>query len=251
MQRRDDDALQIYDDARLYDLIAPPAGEAAAFYLDLARRAGGPVLELACGTGRVLGVLADAGVEAWGLDLSPPMLAAARRAHPGLQLHFGDMRAFELGARFGLIYVTFNSLLHLHSRSDFEGLFASVARHLAPGGLFAFDVFKPELRILVRQPGERYVVLEVDDPAVGGTLRIEETTDFDRLHQSSRTTWYWSWPGRKDARVDPLNLRILFPEELLALLHYNGFEVVERYGDFDRRPPEDGELQVLVARRAG
>jgi SAM-dependent methyltransferase len=140
-----------YRNARLYDLMFP-AGPQVRFYVEEARRARGRVLELAGGTGRVLLPIAAEGLECVGLDLSPEMLAEARRKakESGVEVRWlqGDMSDFELGERFDLIFVASNSLLHLHAMADLVSCFQAVRRHLAPSGRFVFDVFNPSVRLL-------------------------------------------------------------------------------------------------------
>ena len=131
------DGSQIYWDGAHYDAFNVPYQDDMKFYLAEAKKARGPVLELACGTGRLTIPLAAAGVDVTGLDLAGPMLARARAkaAAAGVKPRFvkGDARSFSLG-RFKLIFIAFNSMQHLAAREDIEGLFSSVARNLAPGG---------------------------------------------------------------------------------------------------------------------
>src|SRR4051812_33338780 len=123
----------LYSNARLYDLMYPqPSGVStkAAFYLNLAAAVRPPVLELACGTGSILLPIAARGIACEGLDLSSAMLAEARAkfAAEGLSapFHLGDMASFDLGRRFGLIFIASNSLLHLHSADAIVRCFQSV-----------------------------------------------------------------------------------------------------------------------------
>ena len=152
-------------------------------------------------------------------------------------------RAFELGRRFSMIFLARNSLLHLHDQEDFAGLFAAVRRHLAPGGVFAFDIFNPDLRMLSRTAGERYPVFRVPSTSYG-ELTVEETDDYDAGAQVNRATWFVSTSGRRDAWVAPLHLRWIFPQELPALLAANDFELVRRDGDF-----QGGEFTGASARQ--
>lgn len=105
---------RFYSDPQLYDLLFPP-GEYARFYAEEARRAGGPVLELACGTGQLLLPIARGGTRCVGIDLSPEMLGAAaerlRQASASAELVEGDIRSFDLGESFSLVFIARNSLL--------------------------------------------------------------------------------------------------------------------------------------------
>jgi len=222
-----------YSDPELYDLLFSP-GAYGPYYAARARDAGGPVLELACGTGQLLVPIARGGTRATGLDLSAAMLAAARaRAAAeatGVRLVEGDMRGFDLEERFALVYAARNSLLHLHAVDDFLACLACVRRHLLPGGAFAFDVFNPDVAILARPPGERFPLMRVRHPR-RGEVRIEATGDYDAATQVNRATWHFSTAHEPDFLVAPLHLRSIFPQELPLLLAAGGMRLESRHGD--------------------
>lgn len=238
-------------------MFAPPPG-ALAFYLDEARRAGaGRVLELACGSGLLTVPLARAlsaeGGEVVGLDLAPAMIGAAREraAAAGVRAAFveGDMRHFDLGAaRFDLIFIPFNSLLHLHAADELLACFACVRRQLAPGGAFAFDIFNPSVEFLARAPDVRVAFKRVAHPTLG-ELAIEYASEYDAAAQVGRSTWYFSAPDRPDALTMQLALRSIFPQELPLLLAAGGLRLEARYGDLDRSPfASASRRQVCVCR---
>ncbi|MCM2267751.1 MAG: class I SAM-dependent methyltransferase [Elusimicrobiales bacterium] len=245
------DGSEVYWDGGHYDAFNSPYEDDLAFYLAEARRARGPVLELACGTGRLTLPLRKKGVQVTGLDYSPAMLARARAkaAAAGLELPLlrGDARKFRLAGKFKLIFMAFNSLQHLGRREELEGLFRSVKAHLAPGGRFIFDVFNPDPRYLTRDPEELLPVAYYPDPSGEGKTLVNEQYSYDKAAQTSRLIWHYRSEKTGRTLKKRLNLRCFFPEELLALAHYNGFRVLKRYGDFRRRPlgPDSGK-QVLV-----
>jgi SAM-dependent methyltransferase len=223
----------LYDHPDVYDALFGPEDH-AAHYAALAERHPGAVLELACGTGQLTVPLARAGRRVVGLDTSRPMLAAARRraAGAGADVEFveADMRAFALGGSFGLVFVARNSLLHLHAAADLAAAFTAVRRHLAPGGVFAFDVFNPDVRLLARPAGQRAFVMRAASEA-HGELTVEATADYDAASQVNRATWYVSTPEHPDRWVAPIHLRSIFPEELPLLLAASGFRLRSRAGD--------------------
>ena len=248
----------LYHDADLYDRIIAPPAESLAFYVAEAQAASGEVLELACGTGRLTiplaRELARQGRGAVGLDLAPTMLDAARRkaADAGItvELTIGDMRRFALGRRFGMIFVAFNSLLHLTTNEALRECFACVRTHLAPDGTFAFDVFNPSIQLLARAPDERSTVTRLLDPE-HGEIHVESTVDYDAATQVNRGAWILSAPGRPDYLTVPLHLRSIFPQELPMLLAANGLELLARYGGFGREPfTSDSARQVCICRAA-
>jgi SAM-dependent methyltransferase len=223
----------LYDHPELYDAMFG-AEEHAAHYSALAAERPGAVLELACGTAQLTVPLAQAGRIVVGLDSSPAMLAAARRrvtaAGAAVDLVEADMRAFDLGRRFALVFIARNSLLHLGTAEDFAATFAAVRRHLAPGGVFAFDVFNPDVHILAQPAGQRRRLMRVQSET-HGELTVDATSDYDAATQVNRATWYVSRTDRPDAWVMPLHLRSIFPQELPLLLAANDLRLVSRTGD--------------------
>ena len=159
------------------------------------------------------------------------------------------MRDFVLGRDFNLIFVARNSLLHLLSTTDLHAAFSAVRRHLTADGIFAFDIFNPDLRRLARPGGQRFPVMEVRTERFG-PLFVEETHDYDPATQVNHATWYISTPDRRDAWIVPLVLRSISPEELEALLSAAGLELVSRFGELSRAPFGPGSrVQVCLCRR--
>ena len=225
----------LYENPDLYDTLLPVSENQLNFYVTLAQRYPGAVLELACGSGQLIVPIAAQSTPAVGLDNSPEMLTAARRrAHAAgvpVELVEGDMRGFELGRQFSMVFIARNSLLHLSEQNEFAALFGAVRRHLLPGGIFAFDIFNPNLSMGCRPNTERFPVMRATSQ-VYGELTVEATSDYDPLSQVNRATWFISTPEQHDAWVAPLHLRWIFPQELSALLTANGFRLERRDGDY-------------------
>jgi SAM-dependent methyltransferase len=225
----------LYDDPDLYDALLPPSAAQLNCYLNLARASPGDVLALACGSGQLIVPVASIGVSATGLDQSSKMLSAAssRATASGARVELvnGDMRNFDLGRRFSLIFVARNSLLHLSEQAEFAAFFSSVRRHLKPHGILAFDIFNPSIELLSRPSGERFHVMRKLSPS-HGELTVESMNDYDPCSQVNRATWFISTSEKRDAWVVPLHLRSIFPQELLALLAANGVDLLRRDGDF-------------------
>jgi SAM-dependent methyltransferase len=226
----------LYDEPDLYDALLPASAAQLNYYLNLARQCAGTVLELACGTGQLIVPVASAGLAATGLDLSAKMLSAAKRraaaAGTKVRLLAADMRDFDLGRRFSLIFVARNSLLHLSDQDEFRAFFCSVRRHLEPDGILAFDIFSPSLQLLCRPSAQRFPVMRKTLP-LHGEVTVEATNDYDGDRQVNRATWFISTAQRHDAWVFPLHLRSIFPQELLTLLALNGIRLTRRDGDFN------------------
>lgn len=226
----------IYRDGRHYDRLYAMDGPDVDFYLAIARAIPGPILELACGTGKYVIPWASAGQRVVGLDLSRTMLAhAATKAQaagvtPTLQM--ADMRDFRLDERFGLIVIAGNSLCHLHTSGDLERCLACVREHLRPDGRFVIDVFVPDVQLLARDPHVRYPYGEYDDPDDGVRVRITHSPNYDAAAQLNRITLYQRRDGDEREATGELTLKMWFPFELAAALGYNGFVIEKRLGDY-------------------
>ena len=247
-------SMPLYRDGRIYDAMNRAITADIAFYVEEAQRAHGPVLELACGTGRLTIPIAQSGVEITGLDRSPSMLeharAKAREANLEINWVEADCRRFDLHRKFALIFLPFNSMQHLHDHASLEGLLRCVRAHLAAGGRFIFDVFNPSLAILNRDPKDRRLEREYEDPYGGGTIRLDVTMAYNDATQVNRVLWYFSREGEKDFRVEELPLRCFFPQELDLLVRWGGFALANKYGNFERKPFVSGDMKQVVVCRA-
>lgn len=247
-----DGADPFYADADLYDRLFPEGAKAVEFYRSAAEDQGGDVLELGSGTGHKLTPIAADGHSCTGLELSPAMLAHARRKarERGVEVQWvqGDMRDFNLGRSFDLVVIAANSLLHLHGAEDLVSCFRSVRSHLAPGGRLVFDVFNPSVDVLARADGvrRRREALSYVDPD-RGVVHVDVAETYDAVAQVTRGTWFFSTDAEADFVVAPLEMRSIFPQELPLLLELGGLRVVERFGDWSRAPlTADAALQIYV-----
>jgi ubiquinone/menaquinone biosynthesis C-methylase UbiE len=237
----------IYLDGHAYDAMFH-GGDDLPFWLELARRHGDPVLELACGTGRVSLPLARAGFRVTGLDAAPSMMEVARARAAGNKLDIafieGDMRDFDLGERFPLILCPANAFLHLLTRADIEDCLANVRRHLTPEGRFALDIFIPKPELLVEAPGKHLAFGEYDDPQGRGYVTVTHSYRYEAHTQIKRITTYHTLqtaehahePARTETHTGTLDMRMLFPQELDVLLEYNGFTITGKFEDYAGTP---------------
>jgi SAM-dependent methyltransferase len=219
--------------------------EDVAFYEALAAELGGPVLEYGTGDGRVALPILRGGQTLTGVDLSAPMLAAFREAlareapevRKRAKLVEGDMCEVALRRRFPLVICPFNAFLHLYDRASVEAFLARVRAHLAPGGRFVFDVSVPEPEDLARDPGRAYRVPPFRHPTAGCVVKYEEYFAYDHISQVLHVSSVFTDRDRPRRRWHVhLAQRMYFPQELEALLHYNGFRVVALEGDFAGGP---------------
>jgi len=219
--------------------------EDVAYYEALVAELGGPVLEYGVGDGRIALPLAKAGHKVTGIDLSAPMLEAFRTrlgAEPKevqkrVTLVEGDMTAVSLKKRFPLVICPFNAFLHLYDRVSVEAFLARVRSHLAPGGRFVFDVSVPAPEDLARDPGRAYRVPPFRHPTAGCVVKYEEYFAYDHVSQVLHVDFVFTKRDDESQRwTTHLAQRMYFPQELGALLHYNGFHALAIEGDFDGGP---------------
>jgi SAM-dependent methyltransferase len=247
-----------YLEPRYYDQAYRRRRHDVRFYVEQATRFGAPVLELGVGTGRVALALALAGHEVFGIDRMQAMLDGARArlerlpkaARARASFAEGDLRTLRLRKRFPLVISPFNVFMHLYTREDIETALATVRAHLAPEGRFVFDVLSPDAAALARDPGKVYRCGHVTRPEDGRRYRYSENFQYDPVSQIQVIRMIFE-DTEEEGRIlqTPLAHRQFFPAELEALLHYNGFEIEARYGDFDRRELRgDAESQIIVAR---
>jgi SAM-dependent methyltransferase len=253
-----------YEDPAYYTKTYKKRADDVAFYVSLAqkyakkKRGPGAVLEYGAGNGRIALPVARAGFSVTGLDLSRPMLddfekhlrAEPENVRRRVTLRQGDMRLTRLGRRFELVTCPFNAFLHLYSRSDVEQFLARVHAHLARGGVFAFDVSVPSAHEMARDPNRAYVCPRFRYPATGEMIHYTERFDYDQARQILFVTMEFT-PGRRtrDSWVTPLAHRQFFPQELEALLHYNGFAIEEAWGDYmGSKLDRYSEVMAIVAR---
>jgi ubiquinone/menaquinone biosynthesis C-methylase UbiE len=239
--------------ADTYDTLYADYQVDVPFYVEEALRAGSPVLELACGTGRVAIPVARAGVDVVGIDSSPAMLDRFRQRLPDLSpnvrrritLNEADMRYFDLGAeRFTLAYCPFRAFLHLMTVEDQLATLRNVHRHLRPGGRFALNFFNPSVAVIARSLAGHGTtprrITEFTYPDTGHQLIVYLVSEHDvpkQISRGQRIEEELDSAGRMLKRTyKPLTVRWIYRYEFEHLLARCGFAVEALYGTFDRQP---------------
>ena len=227
--------------ARIYDPWSVSVTEDVDFYVEEALASGGPVVELAVGTGRIAVPVAKAGVGVMGVDESPEMLAGARAyaEREGVadlvDLRLGDLREPPVAERVPLVTIPFRSLLHMPDEREKLRALAAAASLLEPGGRVVFDVFAPS---------------SADVEETDGIWLEREPGIFERADWDERNrTLMLSVRGAEQSAS--FSLHWLSAPEWNALIEDAGMVAEELYGWFDRRPYEGGEDQIWICRLAG
>lgn len=245
-----------FDDGDLYDLIAGDIPYGLDFYVALAREANGPVLDIACGTGRILLPCLQAGVDIEGLDLFEPMLKTlrAKAAALGLlpQLHQADMSDFALPRRFGLVMIPFNAFIHNMTQEDQIRCLTLCREHLLPGGLLAFDTFFPALEYVSTPEKSRVLEGEMPHPETGLPMRMYDTRTIDRVAQTQHSLNEIELLAADGSIAtvyrSQCSSRYFYKHEMELLLRIAGFARWEIHGDFDRRPlTRDTDAMIVMA----
>lgn len=253
--------------AEFYDLVGPARyRNDIGFFVETAREAGGPVLEIGCGTGRVLIPTARAGIPITGIDASHAMLDQCRRhladepdqVRSRVSLFEADMRSFTLADRYRLITLPFRPFQHITTVEGQTACLAAIHNHLSDGGRLVLDLFNPWLELIVDPDAQRE--RDVGPPAVmpdGRRVLVKSRiVSQDRINQTTQfeITYDVTHPGGREERlVHADTIRYFFRFEVEHLLARCGFRVEHVYADYERHPlgsSYPGEL-IFVATRVG
>jgi SAM-dependent methyltransferase len=251
--------------AELYDHVGPyrTRGD-VEFYVNMAKEIGGRVLEIGCGTGRILIPTAAAGISITGLDASRSMLdvleknlaSQPKQVQDRVYLEQGDMRNFDLDEQFDLITMPFRPFQHMLTVEDQMACLKSVRKHMKPNGKFVFDVFNPSIPGLADETKLDHVLVEpeVVMPNGGRFIRSHKIARRDYFGQINDVELVHdiTWPdGTQTQEVFAFQMRYLFRFELEHLLVRCGFRIEELYGGFDKAAYGErypGELIVVAGK---
>jgi len=236
------------------------------FYLEEARKVDTPILEIGCGTGRILLPIAQAGSAVVGLDRSPDMLTILRRklaklapeVRARVELVEGDMRDFSLDRHFSLITIPYRAFLHLLTPKAQRQALECIREHLADDGRLIFNIFDPSLDMIVSSLGLGGTSLKRDSefihPETGNQVIVWYSGQYDPEIQLLNAYFIFEEidsNGRVLQKTyNPLTLRYVHRYEMRYLLELSGYKVEALYGDFQRGPFRYSGEQIWVVRKA-
>jgi SAM-dependent methyltransferase len=256
----DESASQTADFAAMYDAIYASRDD-AGFWRSVAAGSGGPLLELGCGTGRVLVPLARAGFEITGLDLSSAMLERCRakvlseppHVHERVRLVEADMTSFDLGRRFAAITCPFGGFQQLRTVEQQLACLDRCRTHLLPGGTLVLDLPNPDpapAAYAGDEPADGEATADEVDWSDGRRIRWWVTvTGYERAEQWNEcelTFEVIEHGGMARRSTETISLRYIFRYELEHLLVRAGFRIIALYGDYDRAPFSDGSPAMIA-----
>jgi SAM-dependent methyltransferase len=245
--------------SQLYDLDPRPiVKDDLPFYLDRARRSGGPVLELGAGTGRVAIPIARAGIEVLALDRDPAMLEVFReklaKIEPAdrarVRIVEGDMAELSLGEKFPLITAPFRAFQALTDPEARRRCLRGVREHLTADGRFVVHVFRPQTRLDETWVRPETVDFVVTDPRTGRRVeRLQRRRAIDPVQQVIEVELAYRVEGEAEEISDVLRLAYFYEDDLRGLLTEAGLAIEEAMGGFDGSPIQSGKELIFVARR--
>jgi SAM-dependent methyltransferase len=240
--------MKVYDEmSEYYDLIYSDDID-LGFYIREAKNARGPVLEVACGTGRILLALMREGIDATGIDYSKGMLGRLREKAKAAGLMpnavHADMRDFSLGKTFNLIIVPYRSFLHLRDDQSRKMALATFRRHLSPNGRLILHTYNPSKEELAMQGG--YHAFDHEDHVApdGRKYSLDWFLDYEPAGRIGHYKIVMTAEGR-DAREFLMDLGFIQPRDMEALLKAAGFRNVKSYCGFNYSMMNDACKEVL------
>ena len=206
-------------------------------------------MELACGTGRLANSLVRDGADYTGLELSPDFAELAQNKLDAYRntpsIITGDMRNFQLNKTFDLIFIGFNSFLHLLTDGDAVSFFTCVKKHMHKNSRFFIDIFIPNPLFLYRPEGIQFPVLEYNDSHSNKLVKVKESSNYNTNTEINELAWYFSFDDQKDFAIEQFSMRMYFPSKMNQILIDNGFRILHQWGDYYRTPLGDGsKLQI-------
>jgi SAM-dependent methyltransferase len=228
-------------------------------WLTLAGEVNGPVLEVGCGTGRLLLPLAQAGHSLTGIDLSGLALDAARAKLEAAGLtgqvtvFQADMRHFDLPDKdFALAFIPLNTLMHCLNLEEQLATLLSIHSHLQPGGRLILDLFYPDPALLAEADGRLYFEAETIDELTGRTVQWYWRHDIDLARQLRHLTYILDEIDEQGLvrRVQiPFSLRFVYRYEMELLLRAGGFNLDMLYGSYHLEPFDSHSPRLIAAAR--
>jgi SAM-dependent methyltransferase len=247
--------------ARYYDAEHQDKTDDLVMFGELADKYGGPIFEVACGTGRVMFHLAQAGYEVHGIDIEPAMLDLARwkaDQRPDLKdkLTFiqGDILKYTSDRQYPLVIFPYNGLMHFHQQEQQLAVLKRLHDLTADDGRLTLDLPNPADSFGAEDSDALILEKTFLEPESGHLVMQYSVSQLDRTEQLLHITWLYDeidGDGAVRRTFAPVVFRYFFYAELRLLLRLSGFEVEAVYGSTELEPYEDGcDRMIVLAKRA-
>ena len=238
----------IYLNPNLYDALHNDIETDENVIKYYAKKCNGPVLEIACGTGRLSKYIIDLGLPYTGIDNSKPFLdiSLQKFGGNGTFLH-NNMQDFKLAEKFDFIFIGFNSFLHNLTDKDALNCLRCVREHLNSDGIFLLSIFLPDPEFLYRDEylHEARTFFNYN----GKQCRVMERNSYDDETQINSLTWQLEIDGKQSDEIYCFKQRMFYPHKMHLLFQESGFSVNEKFGDWDMNPmDEESPLQIYICK---
>ena len=235
--------------ADIYDGLNNSLSDLAFYKKWLPQNKDAKILELCCGTGRLTIPIAKDGYNIKGVDYTLSMLERAKEKafQAGLKIDFieADIRGLDLGEKFDLIFIPFNSIHHLYKNEDLFDTLKVVRNHLKEKGLFLLDCFNPNIQYIVENERKQQVIAEYTTND-GRKVLIKQSMHYESASQINRIKWQY-FIDDKFHSIQNMDMRLFFPQELNSYLKQIGFNIIHKFGDFTEQEFDDNsEKQIYI-----
>ncbi|MCR2821295.1 class I SAM-dependent methyltransferase [Lederbergia panacisoli] len=241
-----------YDDPILYDKENDSYHEDISFLLKWASKIQGPIIDIACGTGRAAIPLAKEGHQLIGIDIHSGMLNEAKKKTANLNLPIEwieqDCTKFEMDVKSRMIYTVGNSFQHFLTNEAQDGLLSSVYKHLDNKGTFIFGTRFPSAEELLQPSIEEYWRTYTDSES-GKKVDVYSISNYDSLSQIQHNTTIRRYKNSNDEIINEkrtnISLRYVFPQEMERMLSTHGFNIMHVYNDWNETPITKDSYQMI------
>lgn len=242
--------VETYSDVNLYDKTIQFTDD-ILFYQKLAKQQGGNVLDIGCGTGRIMQALLEEGISVIGMDLSEDMLEVARKkleskGHEPILYH-GDMRDYHIPEIFSLIIIPYYSMIYIHNDDDRKKVFQSISKHLETGGILAFDF---DTGVCEEGESRPWLSMQGMDQRTGEvSVRIAQMKGINKNLRVVNQINYRYTKTSTQITVEASKESTCSAYAMKELLESEGFRINGFYSDYNYTPYKDGEECVVVAEK--
>ena len=242
--------MDIYSNPYLYDALHKNYNADNKFIFSIAKEIGGPVLELAAGTGRLAGGILNLGFEYTGIDINKKFIEEAKKTHiQNAQFFCADMRSFRINKKYKFIFIGFNSFLHLYNNKDAILCLKSVKKHMSNESVFLLSVFIPDPSFLYRSKKELYPATKIFE-FNGDKCQFMEKNQYNPDTRVNSLKWYLKKNDKIQEEEYCFDLRMYYPHEMDIIINEAGLIIKKKYGDYNFSPlTNDSSLQIYLCEK--
>jgi len=242
--------MDIYSNPDLYDALHKNYNADNKFIFSIAKKIGGPVLELAAGTGRLAGGILDLGFEYTGIDINKEFIKVAKKRHTrNADFFYADIRSFRIKKKYKFIFIGFNSFLHLYNKKDAILCLNSVKKHLKNKGVFLLSIFIPDPSFLYRSKNKLYPATSIFE-FNGDMCQFMEKNKYNPDTRVNSLKWYLKKNDKIQEEEYCFDLRMYYPHEMDIIINEAGLIIKKKYGDYNFSSLNgDSSLQIYLCKK--